>query len=114
MNKHDTTATWKFLNLICRNSSRKDNFTKIDTSKGIISDSKAMANYFIDYFISVGRDLIQAIPDLNVSPLHFMGERSLVSMFVNLCNSADVEKLIFPWLINDVILTLFRSKFINL
>ena len=94
MHKHDTTATWKFLNSICRNSSRKDNFTKIDTSNGIISDSKAIANYFNDYFISVGRDLTQSIPDLNESPLQFMGERSPVSMFVTPCSSFDVEKVI--------------------
>ena len=65
IHKHDTTATGKFLNSICRNSSRKDNFTKIDTSNGIISDSKAIANYFYDFFIPVDRDLTQSIPDLN-------------------------------------------------
>ena len=74
MHKNDTTATWKILNSICRNSSRKDNFTKIDTSNGIISDPKAMANYFNDYFISVGRDLTQSIPDLNDSFWQLMGE----------------------------------------
>ena len=41
MHKHDTTATWKSLNYICRNSSRIENFTKSDTSNGEISDSKA-------------------------------------------------------------------------
>ena len=33
-----------------------------------------MANYFNDYFISVGRDLTQSIPDLNDSFWQLMGE----------------------------------------
>ena len=53
-----------------------------------------MANYFNDYFISVGRDLTRSIPVLNDSPLQFMGERSPVSMSITSCSSVDVKKVI--------------------
>ena len=53
-----------------------------------------MVNYFNDYFISVGRDLIQYIPDLNYSPVQSMGERSPVSMFVTSCSSVDIGKVV--------------------
>ena len=78
-----------------------------------MSGSKAIANYFNDYFISVGSDLTQSIPDLYDSPLQFIGERSPVSVFVTPCSSVDVKKSFSPWLINDVILIIFRSKFMK-
>ena len=52
-----------------------------------------MANYFNDYFISVGRDLTKSIPDLNDTPLQFLRERSPVSMFVTPYSSVDVKKV---------------------
>lgn len=85
---------WKFLNFRCRYLSRKDNFTKMDTSNGIVSNSKTLTNYFNVYFISVSRDLTHSIRDLKNSPLQFMGESSVVSMFVTPCCPADVEKVI--------------------
>ena len=93
VHKHDSTTTWKIHVSICQNSSRQDNVTKIDAINGIISDSKAMANYFNKYFMSVGRDLPQCVPSLNDSPLYFMRDRSLVSMFVTSCSSAEVDKV---------------------
>jgi len=90
----DARETWKSINSLIGRNNRKSHPVELLSESGITNDSHAMAQCFNLYFTRIAADLDKKIPNSNVAPLHYMGDRIQNSFFVKPCTDFDVRTII--------------------
>ena len=75
----DSSSTWKLTNNILgrKNKSKTPHTLLQDDDE--ITDKKEICNIFNRYFVNVGQNLADAIPNNNLDPLNYLGDRHLNS-----------------------------------
>ena len=80
----DSRGTWKVLNSILQNKSKKeatDNFKiELDDST-VLHDNQLISNAFNNHFVNVGKILSDKIVSQNIDPITFMGNPLINSIF---------------------------------
>ena len=58
------------------------------------SDKKVISENFNDFFVNVGYNLAKRIPNVNVSPRDFMGDRLIESIYLEPVTSVGIDQII--------------------
>jgi len=91
---NDVRGTWKTINSLIGRSNKGSAPSEILTNAGTVSDPMTIAECFNSYFTHVPTELESKIPNSDVSPLSYMGDRVLNSFFVGYCSDSDVRYVI--------------------
>ena len=81
-------------NIINKNKSKKvqDKFKLNDES--MISDESVISNRFNEFFVNIGPNLANKIPIQNVSPLQFMDDPTVNSIFLSLVTAEEIREIL--------------------
>ena len=98
--KHDLKKTWTTINtLLCRNKKTKSLSNAVKTDHGKITDKKEIANYFNNYFDSVGQKLANSINHTNEHDYkRYLSKILNCSFSFKQINPADISKIIHNFL----------------
>ena len=94
--KGDSSKTWKITNNIMgigKNTNKQKSFSILHHSKVVTNDDK-ISELFNEYFTNVGNNLASGIPNNNINPLSYMGERIINSFIFSESTSNEVIKVI--------------------
>ena len=94
-NKDNIKKTWQTMkNIINKNKTKKvqDKFKLNDES--MISDKSVISNRFNEFFVNIGPNLAKMIPIQNVSPLQFMDDPTVNSIFLSLVTAEEIREIV--------------------
>ena len=94
-NKSNLKKTWNILKTIINKKKVhkvNENFKLSDDS--ITSDKKVISENFNDFFVNVGYNLAKRIPNVNVSPRDFVGDRLIESIYLEPVTSVEIDQII--------------------
>ena len=80
--------------IINKNKSKKvqDKFKLNDES--MTSDKSVISNTFNEFFVNIGPNLAKKFPIQNVSPLQFMDDPSVNSIFLSLVTAEKIKEIV--------------------
>ena len=94
-NKHYTKNTWQIIKNVINENRVKQIQGKFKLSDGsITSDKYLISEKFNDFFVNIGPNLAKKIPSQNLSPLKYMGEPLVQSVFLGVVTPAEIHKVI--------------------
>ena len=83
-NKHNIKKTWQIMkNIINRDKTKKIQKKFKITDGTMISDGTLISNTFNEFFVNVGPNLAKKVPNQNISPLQFMSDPLMNSIFLS-------------------------------
>ena len=94
-NKSNLKKTWNILKTIINKKKVhkvNENFKLSDDS--ITSDKMVISENFNEFFVNVGYNLAKRIPNVNVSPRDFMGDRLIESIYLEAVTSVEIDQII--------------------
>ena len=94
-NKHNIKKTWQIMKTVINKNRVKHIHAKFKLSDGSITSDKCLiSEKFNDFFVGIGPNLAKKIPSQNLSPLKYMGQPLLQSMFLSVVTPDEVKKII--------------------
>ena len=94
-NKHNLKKTWQiFKNIVNKNKTCQVN-PKFKLNDGsCITDKATINSKFNDFFVNIGPNLAKKIPSQNISPLQFMGDPLVTSIFLPDVTIEEINEII--------------------
>ena len=94
-NKDNIKKTWQIMkNIINKNKTKKiQNKFKI-TDGTMISDGTLISNTFNEFFVNVGPNLAKKISNQNISPLQFVSDPLMNSIFLSLVTAEETRGIL--------------------
>ena len=87
--------TWQIMKDIVNKNKTKQLQTKFKLSNGnYTTDGSVISNKFNDFFINVGPTLAAKIPDQKFTPIDFMGQPSVNSIFLSEVTTEEINKIL--------------------
>jgi hypothetical protein len=93
-NKHNLKLTWKILKDIINKRKNHKRSRKFNIDGTLVENENIIAEHFNNFFSNVGPDLAKKIPNTNRSPLEFMPERVVNSIFLNPVTNSEIYNII--------------------
>ena len=94
-NKHNIKKTWQIMKTVINKNRVKHIHAKFRLSDGSITSDKCLiSEKFNDFFVGIGPNMAKKIPSQNLSPLKYMGQPLLQSMFLSVVTPDEVHKII--------------------
>ena len=94
-NKSNMRKTWNIIKGIINKNRVQNPHNKFKlNSNEITTDPATISDYFNKFFVNIGPTLAQKIPKQNHSPEHYLGERSLNSIFLSHVTENELIKLV--------------------
>ena len=95
-NKHNIKKTWQIMkNVINKNRVKQIQAKfKLSDDGSITSDKYLISEKFNDFFVNIGPNLAKKIPSQNLSPLKYMGQPLVQSMFLSVVTPDEIHKVI--------------------
>lgn len=91
--KGNLRLTWKLINeIINKNKSRSELQNNSLKKDNLISDPLEKANYFNEYFVNTGSNLLKKIPESLVNFKLYLDERNCNSIFLDTILESEVAK----------------------
>ena len=86
---------WKGIKQIINSKPRGSSSSpsKILEGENVLTDSKSIANAFNNFFANIGNNLATSIPSVEATPMDFMSNQQLNSIFLNPITSEEINKL---------------------
>ena len=94
-NKHNLKKTWQiFKNIVNKKKTCQVN-PKFKLNDGsCITDKATISSKFNDFFVNIGPNLAKKIPSQNISPLQFMGDPLVTSIFLPDVTIEEINEII--------------------
>ena len=94
-NKHTIKRTWQIMKYVI-NKNRVKQIQAIFklSDRSITSDEYLISEKFNDFFVSIGPNLAKKIPSQTLSPLKYMGQPWVQSMFLSVVTPDEIHKVI--------------------
>ena len=92
--KRNLKKSWILLNEVINRNKTRDCSSKLLLNGECITDKLKIANGFNSYFVNVGPNLANNIPDTTISPLNNMNERNAFKFDMNPTTETEIISLI--------------------
>ena len=94
-NKSNVKRTWQILKSIVNKNKANKIQDKFKLSDGTLtSDKSIISTKFNEFFIGIGPNLAHKIPNQRESPLHFMGQPRVNSIYLSEVTPEEIIKII--------------------
>ena len=83
LHKDDIKSTWRVINNVLKTKNKSTPVTKIIVNETVTVDPLAIAEEFNNYFVNIGPNLAQNIPESDLDYRHFLKMQNSRSLFFN-------------------------------
>ena len=92
--KGNLKKSWILLKEVINRNKTRDCSSKFLLNGECITDKSKIANGYNSYFVNVGPNLANNIPDTTISPLNNMNERNAFTFYINPTTETEIISLI--------------------
>lgn len=117
--RNNMKKSWKVLKDVINHKKKSASSSRFKVNDIITSDKKRISNGFNDFYINVGNNLAQKIPNSTRTPKDFVKDFNPNSMFVDSVSKEDVVKIVASlksasagW--DGISLNIVKSSFISI